>query len=177
MSDDARYEEILRRIQQRQQQAENAPQQAALSDILDGLNALGFLEDRRRKRPRSVNAYGPKAFHGYGPPVWAGAVLWYKPRNYYEYRTLYLLGIWAISGDPVTVTIGLKTLPFTAPTFSPESYYFHLKRRFDIYYSGDATPPPESDRRYTTPYDATRRLELRATIETALAEIGLPIKG
>jgi hypothetical protein len=102
-------------------------------------------------------------------------VLWYKPRNYYEYRTLYLLGIWAISGDPVTVMIGLKTLPFSAPAFSPESYYFHLKRRFDIYYTGDATPPPEAARRYTLLYDAARRLEHRAAIEAALAEIGLPL--
>lgn len=168
MSDESRYEEIIRRIQQRRQQAEAAPTQESLGGILDELNALGYLETAGKKRLRQVNCYGPEVFRGFGLPVWSGAVLWYKRRGYYEYRTLYLLGIWAISGSPAVVAVGTKELAFNAPAFNPESYYFHLKRRFDVYYAGDAAPPPEDRWRCHMVYDPARRLEQRQAVEAAL---------
>jgi len=44
---EARYAEILRRIEARKSQP--APQQVGLAAILDGLNALGALDELKRR--------------------------------------------------------------------------------------------------------------------------------
>lgn len=170
MSDhnDDRYNEILRRIQQRQQQAAGGPHQDVLSGVMDSLNALGFLEDYHWRHRQGIVCFGPKSFRGLGPPIWVCAALWFKSSNYYEHETLGLLGIWAISGEPVTVAVGVKTLPFQAPYYSPEAVYHSLKRGFETYYAGDATPPPEADWRYHAAYDPARRLMIRRELEAVL---------
>ena len=178
MSDDnnARYDDILRRIAARKAQ-ESPPDESAqmdmpdLADSLDGLNAWGFLDDLTERELKRVQCFGPEVFKA---PLlrrdWLGVVIWYKLRGYYHYETLWLLGIWALrDGDTITITVGTKALTFNAPAYNPESYYFHLKKRFDIYYDGDASPPPESDRRFSAVYDAARRLELRDPLQNALA--------
>lgn len=171
---EARYAEILRRIEGRKQN-NNAPKQNDLAAILDGLNALGVLEELRKKKLRTISIYGPKATRGQieieGKAwQWAGAVTWYKARGYHHYRTLTLLGIWALEiEDGAQIIIGSKTMEFDAPVFNPESYYREIKKRFDLYYKGDGTPPPESGQLYSTFYDANERLALRDTVESTLA--------
>jgi len=164
---DSRYDDILRRIAQRQREEANAPQQEDLAAILDSVNAWGFLEDLKKSPLKQINCYGPKSFRGYIPASWVGVVIWCKPKGYYHYETLTLLGIWA-HGE-AQVTLGTKALPFAAPIFNPESYYRHLKKRFDVYYQGDGSPPPENSWLYTVHYDASRRLAIRAEIQAQLA--------
>lgn len=171
---EARYAEILRRIEGRKQN-NNTPKQNDLAAILDGLNALGVLEGLRKKKLRTISLYGPKAVRGQMDIEgkawqWAGAVTWFKPRGYHHYRTLTLLGIWAVEVETGTqIIIGSKTMEFDSPVFNPESYYREIKKRFDLYYKGDAAPPPESGQLYVTTYDAGERLALRDTVETTLA--------
>lgn len=167
MNDD-RYEEIMRRLHKRQQEAASGPHQDVLIAVLDELNAFGFLEDYHWRHRPGIVCFGPKSFRGLGPPIWVGAALWYKSSNYYEHQTLGLLGIWAISGAPVTVALGLKQLQFSAPYYNPEAVYHSLKRGFETYYTGDASPPPESAWRYHTAYDPARRLGIRRELEAAL---------
>jgi hypothetical protein len=168
-----RYTDILRRIEGRRQQSSCAPGQADLSSILDGLNALGFLDDIRRKNPRTISLYGPKAIRGQlkaedKTRAWVGAVAWYKPRGYHHYRTLTVLGVWAIEADACTrIVIGTKPLEFDSPVFNPESYYRHIKRGFDLYYRGDGSPPPPHQL-YAAQYDAGERLATRETIQAVL---------
>jgi len=170
---EARYADIMRRIEGRRQQNTNVPRQADLSAILDGLNALGFLEDVRKKRPRTMSLYGPQAMRGQikdetGTRQWVGAMAWYKPRGYLHYRTLTLLGIWALeSEDRVQIIVGTKRLEFDAPVFNPESYYRHIKRNFSLYYRGDGSPPPDHQL-YTVGYDAGERLAIREIIQSTL---------
>jgi len=171
---EARYAEILRRIEGKRATA-NTPQHASLAAILDGLNAMGCLEALRKKRLRTISLYGPKALRGQldddgGARSWAGAVAWYKPRGYHHFRVLTLLGIWAVAvEDGVQVVVGTKTLDFDAPVFNPESYYRQIKGRFDLYYRGDGSPPPETGCLYSVHYDAGERLPLRDAVESALA--------
>jgi hypothetical protein len=174
-SDDheARYTDILRRIEGRRQQQTHAPGQAGLSAILDGLNALGFLDDIRKKNLRTISLYGPKAMRGQlktegKTQPWIGALAWYKPRGYHHYRTLTLLGVWAIEAENcVEVIIGTKPLEFDSPVFNPESYYRHIKRGFELYYKGDGSPPAQQ--LYRAQYDANERLATREAIQSTLA--------
>lgn len=171
---EARYAEILRRIEGRKQQ-NNTPKQNDLAAILDGLNALGFLEGLRKKKLRTISIYGPKALRGQIESEgkswqWAAAVTWYKSRGYHHYRTLTLLGIWAVEvEDGTQIIIGSKTLEFDAPVFNPESYYREIKKRFDLYYKGDGSPPPETDWLYRALYLADERLAQRDVVESTLA--------
>ena len=178
----ARYAEILKRIEQRKHQQTRVPTQSLLSAALDGLNAAGLLTAIKRRPPANMSAYGPKTFSGSVvppkvgdtiiPDQWVGSVVWYKPKGYTYYRTLRLLGIWAIgNGSNVRIVIGEKRLTFNAPVFNPESYYHHIKRKFDIFYEGNASPPlhkNEGGLLYDTIYDESQRLKTRANLESIL---------
>lgn len=167
---DRRYEQITRSFAQRRAEEARAPTQNALSAALDGLNAFGFLEDLQAIRDPRRLCYGPKAVTGAN---WAGVVIWRRPRGYYAYRTLTLLGIWAtLDGARIGLRAGEKTLTFNGPYFNVESYNMHIQTRFDLHYDGDASPPPEEGCLYTAPYDPTRRLAIRRAIQTALDEWG-----
>jgi hypothetical protein len=171
-SRDSRYEEIRRRIAQRGRDSAHPAQPAPLADALDALNALGFLEDLARQRLSQINLYGPSVFQSKlnADLPWMGAVVWYKPRGYYHFQTLTLLGIWAYpAGDALQITLGVKTLDFAGPIFNPESLYHHLKHGFDLYYTGDASPPPEAGRCYTALYDLDERLGQRTRLQAELA--------
>ena len=171
---EARYAEIMRRIENRRQPSAKSPQQTTLASILDGLNALGVLDDIRRKRLKPFSVYGPKALRGEFKDAerlrhWSAGVIWYKPRGYHHYRTLTLLGIWALEmGEDVRVIIGSKTLEFDSPVFNPESYNREIKRGFELYYRGDGTPPPEADWRYSRVYASGERLAIREAVEATL---------
>ncbi len=169
--DEARYQEILRRIEGRKWTAVDPTRQAKLASVLDGLNAMGVLDDLHRKRIPGINLYGPKAFKGIfpageaqKPAQWAGAVAWYKPRGYHHYRTLTLLGIWALeSAGGIQVVIGQKSLEFDLPVFNPKSYYRNIKQGFELHFADDGSPPG-ADWLYSIVYDLGQRLAVRQAI-------------
>lgn len=195
MSNDSRYDDILRRIAQNQA---DTPRRLPL--VLDALNAYGFLEELQARRFSQILCYGPRIVASKGlkphvhanedetlPPFqensglkptvqtgtpydeWAGVVVWYKPKGYYGYDTLTLLGIWAVRDrEGVTLGIGTKSLAFSGPYYNPESYHRHIQKRFDIYYQDDGSPPLDPWR-YSTPYDPTRRLAIRQELQAELA--------
>ena len=178
----ARYAEILKRIEQRKQQQTSAPIQSLLAAALDGLNAAGLLVAIKRRPPANMSAYGPNTFSGSAatqavgdttiPDQWVGSVMWHKPTGYSHYRTLRLLGIWALgNGSTARIIIGEKRLQFSAPVFNPESYYHHIKRKFDIFYAGNASPPlgeNEGGQLYDAVYDESLRLQTRTILESVL---------
>jgi hypothetical protein len=139
-----------------------------LDAVLDGLNAYGFLDDVQARHDEKVLRYGPKIVTG---ESWVGVVIWQRPRGYHGYRTLTLLGIWAyVESVQVMITLGAKTLSFSNPYYNAEAYHKHIQTRFDLYYEGDASPPPESDRLYTVVYDSDQRLNIRREIEAQLVQ-------
>ncbi len=149
MSNKARYEDILRRIQQKQAEEASQPKQDDLATVLDGLDALGFLEKIKRRPPEGRVGFGPKVFRGHTAishsdekQYWCGVLVWHKPKGYGHYQTLEVLGIWAVEvGEAVEIIVGTKTLAFSAPIFNAESYQIQMKRSFKTYYDGDASPP------------------------------------
>ncbi len=174
----ARYAEILKRIEQRKQQQTSAPIQSLLAAALDALNAAGLLTSIKRRPPADMSAYGPKSFNGNRRTAegqaqeWVGTVMWHKPTGYQHFQTIRLLGIWAIGdGRTIRLVIGEKRLTFSAPIFNPESYYHHIKRKFDLYYTGDASPPLEAKGLiFDAPYDESKRLETRSALQAALRQ-------
>jgi hypothetical protein len=140
-----------------------------LARILDEVNAWGFLDDVKDSDPKTLNCFGPKDFRGFSPSAWVGVVLWAKARNYYSYRHLYLLGVWVYRVDETAqVVVGQKTLTYKLPFFDPEAFQFMIKKRFDLHYEGDASPPAEGERLYSTTYDAEQRITIRQEIQRAL---------
>jgi len=180
----ARYAEIIKRIEQQKHKQTAQPIQFILSIALDGLNVAGLLTAIKRRPPADMSAYGPKTFSGsltapsFGetsiPEQWVGSVMWHKPKGYTYFRTLRLLGIWAIGNSgKARIVIGEKQLTFSAPIFNPESYYHHIKRKFDIFYKGDARPPlkeNEGKLLYDAVYDEAQRLATRSTLQAVLRE-------
>jgi hypothetical protein len=172
MPDDpnARYEEILRRLQERQTREAAVPQQDALATALDSLGALGALEQVKKRRPPALRVYGPKPFSGLLPVMWSGVCVWYKPKGYFHYETLGILGVWLLRrGEGIEVRVGVKTLLFSAPVFNPESYYHHIRRKFDLFYTGDASPPEAASCLWAAPYAPQERLSQREALAAALA--------
>ncbi|MEZ4671894.1 MAG: hypothetical protein R3E39_28655 [Anaerolineae bacterium] len=180
-----RYQDILRRIEQHKQQQASAPKQSVLAAVLDSLNAAGLLSAIKRRPPAGLSAYGPKSFTGLvatlesllavdeqdslGPFHWTGVVLWHKPKGYHHYQTMGLLGIWARETQSgIAVLVGEKALTFNAPVFNPESYYHHIKRRFDLFYEGDASPPDAAHTLLDVRYDPADRLAQREALEATL---------
>lgn len=96
--------------------------------------------------------------------------MWHKPKGYQYYQTLDLLGVWALgSGTAVRVVVSEKVLQFNAPVFNPESYYHHIKRKFDLHYSGNASPPLEAGILYYDAfYNEAQRLPMRTALENTL---------
>lgn len=180
----ARYAEILKRIEQSKRQQSSAPIQSLLAMALDGLNAAGLLTAIKKRSPADMSAYGPKTFSGNVttpkigdtkvPDQWVGSVMWHKPKGYAYYRTLRLLGIWAVgNSSKARIVIGEKRLTFSAPIFNPESYYHHIRRKFDIFYTGDARPPldeAEGGLLYDAAYNEAERLKTREALRSVLRD-------
>jgi hypothetical protein len=171
---DDRYQEIMRRMAQRRAEQEAAPKRQAketMAHVLDSLDAYGKLE--RIKNSRVLHfAYGPKAFEALKPMPWVGVMLWRRGSGYHGYKTLQIIGVWAYdqSGTPI-ITVGTKRLAYNAPTYEAEAYQKLIKRGFDLYYEGDASPPPVANRVYTAQYHFDRRLELRDELRTVLNDL------
>ncbi|MBC7813416.1 MAG: hypothetical protein H7175_19810 [Burkholderiales bacterium] len=170
---DGRYEEILRRIEQRKREEQSTPIFDDLARILDNLSAFASFEDARRRVPREVLAFGPKAVRGYGPPMWVGVVVWYRPGGYYRYRTCYLLGLWALREDNRTqVIVGKKTLKYAQSVYNAESYFKQMQEGFELYYGDKGSPPPATNWLYSAEYKPLERLKLIAEIKDVLKVMG-----
>ena len=140
-----------------------------LARVLDGLNVMDALETLRRRRFSPNLCYGPKAFSGLTPAPWVSALIWHRPAGYFGYRTLTLLGVWAIDQASETViTVGTKTRPYNAPFYEAEAYHKLIRQGFDLYYEENGSPPPESGRCMTATYTADQRLALRDAVTQAL---------
>jgi len=165
-SDEERYADIQRRIEQHRSLGQDDGTAITLADALDGLNAFGFLDDLKTRWRGSSVCYGPKARQGSG---WAGVMVWFRQSGYYGYKTLTLFGIWAVLDSGQTqIIIGTKTLDFAAPVYNAESYQYQIKRGFKVYYGDDGSPPSTHARFYQTHYDPTQRLSLRRAIKSEL---------
>lgn len=173
MNNDSRFEEIYRRIKARKAEEAAQPKTDALTVVLDSLNALGVLEEVKNRPPPGLSCYGPKTFRGSTESslFWLGVLVWHKPKGYGHYQTLGLLGIWAVKAEgaeTIEIVVGEKSLEFSAPIFNPESYFRHLKKGFNVYYAGDASPPPVAV--YQTSYQAEERLMLRERLESVISD-------
>jgi hypothetical protein len=144
-----------------------------LAHILDELNAWGALEEAKEARLRRTLCFGPKALGGpkalARPSVataegWAGVMLWCRPRTYYSYKTLYLLGVWVYGEN--SIFVGVKTLAYSAPYFNVESYMRQTQSDFRIYYPDDGRPP--MDKPILAHYDPAQRLQLRRDVQREL---------
>lgn len=161
-----RYQEIMRRIAERQQRPAAAPPAGPLAAVLDGLNVLDTLENLRELLAAEFVVYGPGTLQG---PGWLGAALWFRARGYYGYQTLSLLGAWAlVEAGEIVLRAGRRTLLYSAPVYQPESYHKLISRGFATYYNDNGRPPAAEDAALVVAYAAARRLELRAALQEAL---------
>jgi len=141
-----------------------------LAAVLTHLNALGFLDDVAGRSPSALLCFGPKTIIGLQPALWTGGVLWTRPRGYYEYRVITLLGVWAVQAEAehTRIIVGTRRLHFCAPSYTPESYFHFIRREFEMYYGKDAPPPIPECQLYSALYRPGDRLAMRAAIENAL---------
>lgn len=160
----------IARLRRARQNAPQAAQQAALAAALDGLDAMGALEAlQRQRRPL---CHGPKAVCGLSPAPWSGAVIWQRPAGYYGYRTLTLIGVWALrEGEAVRTIIGKRLLPYRLDFYDGEAYHKLIRREFSLYYQDDGAPPAPEHWAASFIYDAAARLPQRDTLVSLLAQI------
>lgn len=164
---------ILAQIAEIRQARATAPLRAAQNDlavILDKLNALGALDEVRRARFSPSLSAGPKAVSGLMPVPWVGVVVWARPAGYYGYKTLTLLGVWAVAETPPRLIVGAKRLAYAAPFFDAEAYHKLFRKGFETYYGDNVATPPE-DNPVSFEYIEAERLKLRDMLTAALADM------
>ncbi len=145
-----------------------------LAQALDDLNVMGALESLIR---RDKFTWGPKPVKC-RDPLAAGALVWRRGSGYHGYKTLTLIGVWAMSGvkdkddeddeDVIHIVIGVKYAAYNAPFFDAEAYHTIIKRDFVTYYDVDGAPPPPENQRAAFVYDRAQRLEQRKQVIAAL---------
>jgi len=162
-----RYRDLKRQLQQRSPQPAAAKHDDELGQVLDDLNAWGFLEDQHQNHHEKISCFGPGHFRGYLPITWAGVGLWYKQRGYYYYDHIQLVGIWAQRPvpDQIEVVLGVRDLAYALPFFNPESYYRRIQEEFRTFYKDSGAPPAPEEQRYKVIYESTKRLEVRRALE------------
>ena len=142
-----------------------------LARILDGLNALDALDLLRAKRFSPNLSWGAKAFTGKQPTPWVGGLIWHRPAGYFGYKTLTVIGVWAVAeAEGPRIIVGSKLLAFTAPFYEAEAYHKLIRDSFDLYYTDRGAPPEQNHWVFTTLYNPTQRLELRDQLPTLLAQ-------
>lgn len=140
-----------------------------LTQTLDSLNAWGALEDTQACKLLRHLCFGPKAFKGVLPAPWVGVLIWRRERGYYGYRTLHLLGVWALAESKgVRVVVGTKTLKYSAPFYDAEAYHALIQRGFETYYKDKGSPPPVESQRFCVLYDPAERLARREQLRRAV---------
>ena len=157
----SRYEDILRRIADRQQ----PPPQSIdpLVRILNSLNVIEPLEALARRRKLPILCYGPATKR---QPDAIRVVLWYLPKGSMQsYKTLYLFGIWALGQAPnVDLIVGTRSLDYQASVYTAEAFWKIIKRDYATYYHDDGQPPPADAILYQAAYSEEQRLTIRQQI-------------
>jgi hypothetical protein len=141
------------------------PEGDDLGLALDALNAWGWLEGWQEANLKQISCYGPGVFRGYLPIPWTGVVLWYKPRGYYFYSTLYMIGVWAVRREAgIEILVANKEAAYTHPIFNAEGYYRRIKTEFRTFYQDDGSPPHATNPLFVQLYDPMNRLEMRQEV-------------
>lgn len=167
---DARYDEIMRRLQERQHRLTVVPVRAQLIAALDALNVWETLTVAKAAAPQTLIAEGPRTSHHHSDTQSVtGTVIWCRERAYGGHSQLVLLGVWAtLTINGIDLVTGTKHLPFTAPHFNAESYHKIVRKDYHAYYADDHLPPPSEQRLSHFTYDAAQRLDQRKAIKTTL---------
>ncbi len=162
---DARYQEILRRIQARGRPAPASV--SPIATILDSLNAYDQLNDVVVSLDETIFVfYGPRVFNGKG---WQGVITWYHCKGYHGYRQLTLYGIWMFQEEAdFIIGVGRKNLTYQAPVFVAEAYYKLIRRGFHTYYNDNGRPPSRASLDWSQVYSAKDRIQLRESIAQTL---------
>ncbi len=156
-------DDLLNEIIARRRAKQLAPQQDVLARVLDDLNAFDTLEALKR---RTKLCYGPQVLRG----ATMGVVVWRRAPGYYGYKTLSLIGVWAVlREDQPYVVIGKKLLAFSPPFYDADAYAKLIRKNYDLYYHDDGSPPAKPV--FAVHYDAETRLDLRATVARELAKL------
>ena len=169
--DDERYEAILKQI------AEGRPFGSRRSEplpptpherALDRINAVDALAPLARRDYRHALCYGPKSLRG---SAWSAAVVWYHPKGYHGYQTLYLLGVWAHYDEgQMLLSIAERQLPYRAPVYDAGVYRVAIQNNFRLYYDDDGGPPGKGDRLlHRCRYQEKERLTHRQTLTDIVA--------
>ncbi len=165
-----RYEDILKKIshrhalgrRQKEDRRQKPPRQVL--DLLNSFEALATLAQRDFER---VLCYGPRVLDG---AAWSGVVIWYHRKGYHGYQNLKLLGVWAhyVAGE-ITLSIGIRPLPYRAPIYDPGVYRVAIQSNFKLYYDDDGQPPADGDRLlYRAPFKLRQRLAQREALNELL---------
>lgn len=156
-------DDLLNEIIARRRAKQLAPQQDVLARVLDDLNAFDTLDALRR---RTKLCYGPLAQRAESMSV----VVWRRAPGYYGYKTLSLIGVWALlRDDQPYVVVGKKLLAFSPPFYDADAYNKLIRKNFDLYYHDDGRPPAKPS--FAVRYDADERLDLRETLTRELARL------
>jgi len=167
-----RYEDILKQIARRKPFGNRQPENQAATPqdcILDLMNAWDALASLTQRAYGDIVCYGPKSIRG---AAWSAAVIWYHSKGYYGYRKLNLLGIWThyINAN-LTLTIGIRQLPYQSAIYNPESYHTAIQRGFKLYYSDKGMPPDDKDRiLFQEGYQSKKHLTFRQALHDALRQ-------
>jgi hypothetical protein len=118
------------------------PTQHALAAALDTLNAFDAAVEALDDLPLA-RRHGPAIRGGAN---WLGVLLWVTGRGYGGFRSLALLGIWALApADAPTIACGLRSLTYSAPVYQPEAFHALIRRDFSLYYADEGGPPTEGE--------------------------------
>ena len=146
--------------------------QAELAAILDHLNALDALDQLRTSVWSQYLSGGPLAVQGATPVPWVGAVIWQRAPGYFGYKTLTLVGLWALkTGEHVQLRAGTRRLAYALDFFEADAYHKRIRREFGLYYADDGAPPSPAETRWEAVYAPDQRLALRSDAATALGAI------
>lgn len=170
-----------------------AARQERLARALDALNAFDALDGLRRLRWPAGGAFGPRPFVGAAPVPWVGVLLWRRAAGYYGYKTLTLMGAWAVEAaavplaapvaplpaesnpddsasepPPIALIAGTRTIPYTSDFYVAEAYFKLIRETFTDYYSDDGRP---SDVPPAFIVDPKARLAQRAALLAALSAL------
>lgn len=146
--------------------------QAELAAILDGLNALGDLDQLREAGLSKFLSGGPLVVQGTQPEPWVGAAIWQRAPGYFGYRTLTLYGIWALRiGEETQLQTGVRRLAYALDFFEADAYHKRIRREFALYYADDGGPPDEANAAWSAVYTPESRLALRADAAAAITRL------
>lgn len=162
MTVENRSSEIKRQMDARKQQAKTRD----LLRVLDNLDTHHTLERCRDRLADTLLTHGPLTITQQGVPC---CVVWARQRGYYGYKTLWLVGIWAIPETPHPwVVVGTSALTFSAALYNPESYHKIIRKDFRSYYQ-TASPLPDNEL-FRAAYQPEARLDLRQAIRSTVRE-------